>query len=287
MRVLVTADLHYDIARSIAPTRALAARMVSRGGDAVMILGDVCGTELETLTRCLSLFEGFRGARMFVAGNHDLWVKEGASSVARYETEIPAACASAGFHPLDCGPLVLGDVGFVGSVGWYDYSFRDRALDVPLRFYEAKTGPGYAAATRRPLLLEQGDLTEALLRIRTRWMDGEFVRLPYGDPEFTVRLRDKLRSHVAAVEPAVRVIVAGIHHLPFHDLVVKSGSPEWDFGNAFMGSGIFGDVLVAEPRARLAFCGHSHSRGEVVRDHVRCVNVGCTYVEKRCEEIEI
>ena len=38
----------------------------------------------------------------------------------------------------------MGDVGFAGSLGWYDYSFAQASLGIPRRFYEAKVSPGVA-----------------------------------------------------------------------------------------------------------------------------------------------
>jgi hypothetical protein len=227
---------------------------------------------------------------MFVAGNHDLWVPPGGDSLDRYEREIPAACRASGFHCLDESPRMIGDAGFAGSVGWYDYSFRDPGLPVPLRFYEAKIGPGYAAAAGgalRSLLDDAGDLSPEALSVNVRWMDGEFVRLPYGDVEFTERLAAKLRAHIAAIAPLSRIIVAAVHHLPFREMIRAHAPAPWTFGQAFMGSGRFGDVLLAEPKVRHAFCGHSHRKDEIVLGGLRCVNVGSTYVEKRVERLDI
>jgi len=290
MRTLVTADLHFDIERSIGPTRDLARAMLDQGGDALLIVGDVCGVRLEPLSECLGLFGPFGGTKMFVAGNHDIWVREGADSLLRYEVELAGACRAAGFQYLDEAPVLLGDVGFVGSVGWYDYSFRDPALAIPMAFYEAKIGPGYAAALQgqwAKLFDGTSDLSREALGINLRWMDGAYVRLPFGDAEFTERLADKLRRHLGEIEPRSRTIVAAVHHLPFGDLVERNSSPAWNFGNAFMGSERLGEVLLAEPKVRHVFCGHSHRPGVMTRGALSCVNVGSTYTTKRFESLEI
>ena len=46
MRILVTADLHYDIERSRAPTRQLAREIAATGGDALVLVGDTAGADL-------------------------------------------------------------------------------------------------------------------------------------------------------------------------------------------------------------------------------------------------
>jgi predicted phosphohydrolase len=290
MRVLATADLHFDIQRSIEPTRDLAREVQAQGGDVLLIVGDVCGTRLEALSECLDLFRGFSGEKLFVAGNHDLWVTEEGDSLIRYEIELPAVCHEVGFHSLDEAPLLAGDVGFVGSVGWYDYSFRDATLPVPMPFYEAKMGPGYAAAVGgewTKLFEGADDISAEMLSINVRWMDGVYVRLPFGDVEFTKQLAARLRRHIEGVAPRCRTIVAGVHHIPFVEMVNRSATPAWNFGNAFMGSERFGEVLMEEPKVRHVFCGHSHRGARITRGGLTCVNIGSTYTAKRFECLDL
>jgi len=287
VRVLVTADLHFDIARSQRPAEELARRACSQPADALLVVGDVGGTDLAILGRCLALFDSFRGLKMLVAGNHDLWT-HGDCSLARYERQLPAVAAGHGFHYLDAGPCYLGDVAFVGSVGWYDYTYADPTLGVPDRFYQAKVAPGAARLTgHRHLLNGYDDVAPDMLRVGTRWMDGVFVHLPFDDRHFCDRLLEKLRCHLAETADRAGTIVAAVHHLPFEDLVVRRGQPSWDFANAFMGSGRFGQALLAEPKVRFVFTGHSHCRGRVTRGGLTCVNVGSTYTQKRLEVLNL
>ena len=78
-----------------------------------------------------------------------------------------------------------------------------------------------------------------------------------------------------------------MHHLPFRELVPDSDDPTWAFASAFMGSERFGEVLLSEPKVRYVFCGHSHRPLRVRCGHIRCIDVGCSYVEKRYEVIEL
>jgi hypothetical protein len=50
---------------------------------------------------------------------------------------------------------------------------------------------------------------------------------------------------------------------------------------------MFGEMVLAEPKVRYAFCGHSHLAGRLKAAHLECINVGCTYVQKRYEQIEL
>jgi hypothetical protein len=78
-----------------------------------------------------------------------------------------------------------------------------------------------------------------------------------------------------------------MHHLPFEQMVRRTGKPGWDFAGAFMGSRLFGDLLLSAPNVRYVLCGHSHHPTRVRVGHIECINVGCTYTAKRYELVEI
>ncbi len=289
MRILVTADLHYDIRRSREPTEALADEVSRRPADALLLLGDVAGRQPETFAEALRLFDGFTGHKMLVAGNHDLWTDPGRDSLHRYEVELAETCRQHGWHYLDAGPAQFDGVAFVGNIGWYDHSYRAESLNIPLRFYRAKVAPGAAARMPEHMHLLDGlvDIPESTLDITTRWMDGQHVRLPYDDEEFTHRLAAKLRRHLEEAAQQARTIVVGMHHLPFAEMVVRTGHPAWDFATNYLGSEIFGRTVLGEPKATHLLCAHNHRARHIVRGHLTCTSVGSTYTDKRVIEIEL
>ena len=142
MKILITADLHYDLGRSRAAARELAARVCAAGGDAVVLVGDTAGARLHWWREALGFFAGFDGRKLLVPGNHCLWCREGEDSIDRYERVLPEVAGEFGFELLDHAPVVLDGVALVGSVGWYDYSFREACLGIPTAFYRAKVAPG-------------------------------------------------------------------------------------------------------------------------------------------------
>ncbi|GMU24561.1 MAG: hypothetical protein AMXMBFR13_46350 [Phycisphaerae bacterium] len=289
MKLVITADLHYDITRSREPARAIADEICSLSADVLLVLGDIAGRDLAIVREALGLFDRFRGRKLFVAGNHDVWTEPGGDSLARFDTLLPALCREAGFHPLDVEPLLIDDVGLVGSMGWYDYSFRPQQLGIPLRFYEEKVAPGAACRLERyaHLVADRSDIPEAALGMGTRWMDGEHVRLGMSDTAFCARLLDRFRQNLAAMAQCSQRIIAATHHVPFRELVPFNANPGWAFAGAFLGSEAFGEALLAEPKVTHAYCGHSHSPGHLRRGYFQCINVGCTYVAKRYEILEI
>jgi predicted phosphohydrolase len=289
MRIIVTSDLHYDVARSREPTEAVAREICQLGGDALMVLGDSASLNLAILQDVLGLFESFPGVKLAVAGNHELWTAGGQDSLCRYEMELAEACARGGFHFLDAEPKRLNGVAFVGNVGWYDFSFRPSVLGIPLRFYQNKIAPGAAAhhQKHRHLVENQEDIPAAALDITCRWMDGERVRLPVSDVEFTHIAAARLRRHLEEVEQSAERIIVGLHHLPFVDLVPHTLVPALEFATGFLGSELIGETLLDFPKVSHVFCGHSHRARTCQKGHLSCTAVGSTYPEKRYEVLDV
>jgi predicted phosphodiesterase len=299
VRIIITADLHYDIERSQTPTRELAERVCGMEADALLLLGDVAGRETQIVSDCLHLFDGFRGAKFFVAGNHDIWCLPGESSLERLESTLPRLCREAGFHPLDIEPAEIDGVGIVGSMGWYDYTFLPDGLGIPLRFYQAKVAPG--AAERLPgyesLVAQRNDVADWAWELGIRWMDGEHVRLPMSDEALCDRLLARLASHLDWASRTCRPIVVGLHHVPFRELVPLFSTdpaamelqhdPKWAFTAPYMGSRRLGELLLQHPNVAHVYCGHTHFPARTRQHHLQCINVGCTYAQKRLEVLDI
>ena len=72
MRLLITADLHYNHPKSRPVADDLIDRMNAAGGDAVVVVGDTAVADGDALERCLSRFT-CPGPKLVVAGNHELW----------------------------------------------------------------------------------------------------------------------------------------------------------------------------------------------------------------------
>ena len=289
MKIAATADLHYNIARSKQSAEQLAAELAEVAPDVLILVGDLAGQRLDVLEHCFALFEPLGCPRLYVPGNHELWALPGQDSLDRYERLLPQACRDCGVHYLDGEPFVLERTAFVGNVGWYDYSFQSRRLHVPQRFYRAKVAPGVARALPqyRHLVAGHNDLGDGLLQISTRWMDGVHVTMDMDDKQFLSYLIDRMTGHLSEAASQADQIVAAVHHLPFVELVRYTDRDNWEFANAYMGSRRLGEALLAEPKVRYVFCGHSHLTGRVTKEHLTCINIGSTYTHKRYELIEL
>ena len=290
MKILVTADLHYEVSRSRRPARELAREACAEGGDAIVLVGDTAGADFRWLSGALGLFDDFSGLKLMVVGNHCLWSRDSEDSIDRYERTIPQVASEHGFTVLDHDPVVIASVALIGSVGWYDYSFADRSLGIPEEFYKAKVAPGAAIqmdSHRELIETHRGGLTPRSLQIRSRWMDGSYVRLGMSDEAFCERATDRLNKQCIEVSPKVDRIIAFVHHVPFAELLPGDHGDRVAFARAYLGAEMLGNTLLEFPKVSDVYCGHSHWKCERTIGHLRAVNVGSTYSEKRLEILAI
>jgi 3',5'-cyclic AMP phosphodiesterase CpdA len=287
VRLLVTADLHFNHPRSRPLAEELIDRMNRAGGDVLVVVGDSAGSHGDALEQCLSRFR-FKGPKLFVPGNHELWTA-GGDSYALWTTELPRRCAAMGWQWLSDAPFVAGDVAIVGSLGWYDYSFAPPELGIPRRFYERKISPGVAdrLAEYADLLDEQSDIAPVARQIVARWNDGVHVKLGRSDEQFLDELLARLDRQLGELAK-MKTIVAAIHCLPFAELLPPSHSAQWDFAKAYLGSGRIGQVLLRHTNVKRVFCGHSHFPAETTVGSIHAVNIGSGYRAKhyRAEDVE-
>ena len=290
MRLLVTADLHYNHPRSRALAQDLVEQINRAGGDILLLVGDTAVADGDSLEQCLGQFR-FAGPKLFVAGNHELWTR-GNDSYRLFLEHLPRRVRALGWHWLQAEPFVTpgitGDVALVGSVGWYDYSFAPAALGIPRRFYEHKVSPGVATRFEEYAFLLQGDdsFGPGAADVVARWNDGRYVKLGKSDDAFLDELLAQLRGQLQSLA-AVPTVVVAIHHLPFRELLPPPGGAQWDFAKAYLGSDRIGRVLLEFPNVKHVLCGHSHFPAKAQVGHVRAVNVGSGYRWKTFKTLEL
>ncbi len=262
MRMFFASDLHYGVdPEGDAAVRALAGHLLPpRAGrdDVLVLVGDLAKDDA-TVRECLALFAPFPGRKFAVAGNHDVWVV-GGSSWTRYR-RLSRLFRAAGFHPLEDEPAVVDGVGFAGSMGWYDYSFRDADLRIPYAAYRAKTYPG---------------------KTMPIWNDAHLVSWGMPDEEVTAWQAERLARHLASLDGCGEKVLA-IHHVPTKRLLYH---PRWlvpreiRFANAFLGAERFADLACAHG-VDLVVNGHIHMAGTADVGRTRFASIGGDYGVKQ------
>jgi predicted phosphohydrolase len=256
----ITSDLHYSLDRQgDAATRSLAeaANRLGTPEDVLCLAGDI-GANQDSIEACLELFAAFPGAKCAVAGNHDIWSEAGEDSWSRLN-RLSYIFRLHGFHALEDGPFVHRDWGICGTMGWYDYSFRDD-INVPDEAYRAKIYP------------RGGDM----------WGDALHVNWPYTDEEVCSSLARKLKADLAGFKMG-RVFVV-MHHLPLKSLLVHPRilvPHNWRFLNAFLGSEEFGRILTADSRVACVASGHIHLNRTKKLGSQLYLTVGSNYKAKQ------
>jgi Icc-related predicted phosphoesterase len=252
MRIAYTSDLHIDTSpKNRAAARRTADIMASLRPDVIVLAGDA-GNTVHSLEETLSFFRDLEIPKYFVAGNHDVWIEaqeEGVwSSREKYFKRIPHACRQMGFHDLGRSPVVLGKVGLVGSLGWYDYSLADPRLGLAEdEYWIGRFG--------------DDQWWDKVLTFWDGWAQGggrSACRLR--DGEVCEELRSILRAHLADVNEAVDRIVGVIHTVPFEATLPRSEPPY--YLDAFSGSAQIGNLLLANPKVTHCICGHKHESGD-------------------------
>ncbi len=266
--ILVTADLHYGARREgDRAVEALAAHVRGTVAAALVIVGDIA-TSPDKIAACLDLFQGFDGLKAAVPGNHDIWVRRGSGggdgpsdSWELYERTLPEVFRGHGFHPLHLGPARVDGVTLVGTMGWYDYSFRDD-IGIGLESYRSKTYPG------DPLPM---------------WNDALLARFDMSDEELTALLVDRMGEHLRALPVDERVMVFS-HHLATRRLLIRPRlmvPRRWRFANAFLGSERLSEVIEASGKVAQVFCGHAHFTRSHHSRATRYAVIGSDYESKQ------
>ena len=288
MRLLVTADLHYNHGRSTALADEVIEQINKAGGDALMVVGDTAAYDGDAIERCLGRFT-INGPKLFVAGNHELWTR-GPDSDAIFREFLPKRVREMGWHWLETEPFVdrAAGLAIVGSVGWYDYGFAVPELGIPRRFYERGVSPGAALRVSGYESLRPGadDVSPHAREIVARWNDAKFVKLHRSDEAFLAELLDQLESQLTALRSVERVVV-GVHHVPFAELLPPRHGEQWDFARAYLGSPRIGELLKRFENVRHVLCGHSHFGVETRIDHMHTINLGGGYRQKRFSVLEL
>mgnify|MGYP000409700012 CR=1 FL=1 len=260
MRICCLGDLHYYGVRKDLERLVRNVENNCLEADVVVIVGDLTSSgNLGHLEQVLSTVKEVVEPIpiLVVPGNHDIYVTADEVSRGINNSLLKLSLFNELVEKLDCialmkSPYIINDVGFIGSIGWYDYSFA----------------PNY-------LGLSIDDFREKAYGLHI-WADRDYVKLPFSDEEFTLMLLNRFEAQIKEVNNSVERMVAVLHHLPFRELVHYKLQPEWDYFSTFMGSEAFGHVVKKFDKVRLVLHGHQHNGVEtmVCREvcGVRCCN---------------
>ena len=283
MKIAFTSDIHYDVTEGnklLLPH--LATEVAERRPDVFVIAGDVANS-LANLGETLSAFDTLACRKLFVPGNHDLWVKSKNAvkkrkedSWWRYRTGIPKVCHENGFGYLPRSPVVFDGVGFAGSTGWYDYSLRDPRLDNVFHFGD------YVRGQFLDSRFNQGVWNDVRLCCWLKYPDSpDWRKRSFQDTtkEVSQVMMEEMDEEVAAILGNVGTLVVVLHTNPFAACIQRK-EPADPF-DAYEGSTRLGELLAGYSKKVCVhcICGHRHKPLDVRVDGVHVHRSPVGYLE--------
>ncbi|TFF68228.1 hypothetical protein EU520_00705 [Candidatus Thorarchaeota archaeon] len=255
MRIAAISDIHVRPDGSdTALLQEIRSRVEEIAPDVFVIAGDI-SDHSRVLSESLALLYIDDIPCLYVAGNHDIWFEDetGLSSLKKYSHLIGEICQRNGFIHLPDQSYLEGDLAFVGSIGWSDYTFRRTDLEIPEEQYETKEHKGAI------------------------WYDVFNIDWEFTDREATSLFNRKLEYDLSILPDEVTRVVYVSHHLPFRELTVYKDRLPWDFFSAYMGSTKTGEILLDDERVILSIAGHSHIRNRIEKEHLTAITVPLGY----------
>lgn len=291
MKIIAVSDTH--IPKHQAKMSALINAMQTSDADVLIVAGDTAPANDTALEEFLGELSVFKGPKLYVMGNHDLWVHEG-SSRERYEITVPEIVKKCNFHPLDKEPFIYKNVGFAGSIGWYDYSFARVYAPAPgTMFVRTHTKPGMSQNVKWADLTED-DWASKEISCRgffgmlqgTGCNDKDYIKDFWDDKEFAKMNQEKMQRDLDFLTPKVDKIAAIFHCIPFKEGLTKNNAKSnICFTNAYAGSKHMGDLLYKYKKIRLAVWGHMHHRSSFSKGAIKCINISYDVSSKNPVEI--
>lgn len=236
--IAFTSDLHLGITSEEALAK-LAAEMRAAKPDALVLGGDIAEGPWP-FERALEIFADVAPLRGYVAGNHDVWARQGWSSEQLLRKRLPEIARERGYDDLEACIWRIGSTAVVASMAWYDYS----AIDPRLRGEDA----GTIARRKREFV-----------------RDAERIDWPMSDVELAAELRAGVERRLveADADGAIERIVVCTHVPIFEEQIERRPHDDGcSYSNAYFGHLTLGEVVARFAKVSDVVSGHTHCARE-------------------------
>lgn len=260
MKIGLVSDLHTDVTpfnKALVPHLIEAVKQAKL--DVFVLAGDLA-RHLVQLSETLNAFHlaDLGCEKLFVPGNHDIWATETADVTSEQKCEIISKlCHECGFHPLMEAPFIKEQIGFCGTIGWYDYSFAPDGYDFSDTQYAEKTLMGAV------------------------WNDKRYAKWSDTDAAVARRFEMDLKAQIATVRKDVSQIIVVTHHVPFRECIRYRNELPWDYFRAFMGSTRLGECCLEERLVTHVLFGHTHRAVDMQIDTIRAICAPVGYLREK------
>ncbi|MDE0088234.1 MAG: metallophosphoesterase [Candidatus Poribacteria bacterium] len=263
MKIGLISDLHAEATeanRAIVPFLIDAIKAAEL--DVFVLAGDIT-PKLSEFYEVLGEFDkaDLTCQKLFVPGNHDIWVSKDANMTSEQKCRvISEICQDHGFYPLIDAPYIRKEIGFCGTIGWYDYTFASDKYDFSTEQYAEKHLMG------------------------TVWSDKRYARWTDTDENVARRFEVDLDKQVAFLKDKVKHIIVVTHHVPFRECIHYRGELPWDYFCAFYGSEGLGRLCLQEPLVTHALFGHVHYAVNQQVENVKAICAPIGYLHEQPTE---
>jgi predicted phosphohydrolase len=285
MKIAYTSDLHTDITKNNGEIVSFLTRRIREVEPDVFIIGGDVANSLDGLNSALSQFKDLSCLKIMVPGNHDIWIesksllKKGKDSLYKYRKAIPEVCALNNFIYPVSQPFLIDDTAFIGNIGWYDYTLKDKRL-----------GDIYSTAD-----YDKGSFTKGT------WNDCKYAvwlknpesnnwkvrSVRYSPLQVFDIMMNELRNSVALIPKHVKRVVFIFHTAPFAECIEPKDEPS-PF-DAYEGSGRIGEYLkeLAPGYDISVVCGHRHKKLFLEKENIKVYRSPIGYLENKVEDFEL
>ena len=227
MKALFFSDLHFDwnerqVGKPLVPL--FIEWLKNQAVDLLVIAGDISNRATKSIG-IIKMIEAECGIPVrFIPGNHDIYTKEDNSwdSYELFKNHHSSLIES---------PFEIGDTVIIGDMGWYDYSFKPVVIDEQqvLNFKEA------------------------------HWPDAKYAKWHMADAQVCELMLKKCSAQLDQF--CDRKVVFVNHFVAYESFITTRGDiPNWNLGNAIMGSRKIGAMIDLYPNITHTFFGHTHIR---------------------------
>ncbi|MBD3189544.1 MAG: hypothetical protein GF308_02820 [Candidatus Heimdallarchaeota archaeon] len=297
LKLIAVSDIHYNYNHKTNNTFLLTIvnYIAEQEADVILITGDI-DHNYQRLRFVLKIFKEKNpdSEILFVPGNHDIWREsqisnssphlspkntEISETVKKYYHLLPNICRKLNIHYLPNNPIILENIGFIGSIGWYDYSYRNRKFDELLAKRFAQLAKiDYSAEKKQSFVIASYALQEINHKY---WQDKlladwgfnkERPKERHTDISVCQQMMKELQDDYSTIKDSCEKIVVGTHCVPFQEFIIYKNTLDWDYFSAFMGSEDLGEFILSNKKIRYAIFGHTHYPTELkIKQHLTAI----------------
>ena len=234
MKIIITSDLHYEKLSSIPRIKVMVEEIKQENPDAVILAGDL-GEGDDTFEKCLELFQGLDCPVGVIAGNHDLWCFYSQfDSEELWSQVFPSITKEMGFIWMENENIYLDNIAIVGSINWYDYSYKNPEYELsPTSFFDKFH--------------------------KENWSDGQYMKWDRTNVEFANEVVDGFMRRVDEAETMDNITdIVAVSHVPFFREQSYGLPNDNKIGDSFFYNTRAGELLTYYNKVKYVVSGHTH-----------------------------